>query len=240
MLKLTLSFKGRPLRVHSTADPRLVVGRDPGCDLVIDSLAVAPRHLALQMVEGRVVLAALTATHPVLRNGVRVAHALLEDGDRVLVGKHTLSLSAGGEAPPQQPRATLGGTRIVPKSSPPGPEKAVEAYLQVQSGRHLGKILTLDRAVNRLRRIGGTEVMVIRRDGGYVLSRLGEANRVYVGRDQVLGDQEVPLTPGVVIEIDGVRCQFFQALAAAPAQGTGGSQAQARVPINPAARGQRA
>ena len=99
MLKVTLSFKGRPLRVQPMAGPRLVVGRDPGCDLVIDSLAVAPRHLALQMVEGRVVLAALTATHPVLRNGVRVAHALVEEGDRVLVGKHTLSLSAGVRAP---------------------------------------------------------------------------------------------------------------------------------------------
>jgi pSer/pThr/pTyr-binding forkhead associated (FHA) protein len=217
MLKLTLSFKGRPLRVHPIAGPRLVVGRDPGCDLVIDSLAVAPRHLALQMVEGRVVLAALTATHPVLRNGVRVAHALLEDGDRVLVGKHTLSLSAVVESPAQQPRATLERPRTAPEPSTSGAGAGVEAYLQVQSGRRIGEILTLIRVVTRLRRIGGTEVIVRRRDWGYALSRLGEANRVTVGREPVLGGQEVPLTHGVAIEIDGVRCQFFQALATSAA-----------------------
>ncbi|MGE5155181.1 MAG: FHA domain-containing protein [Bdellovibrio bacteriovorus] len=210
MLKLTLSFKGRPLKVHPIAESRLIVGRDPGCDLVIDSLAVAPRHLALQMVDGRVVLAALTATHPVLHNGARVAHALLEEGDRVLVGKHTLTLSKGMEEVARAPQATFRPPRIAPQPSPSG--AGIEAYLQIQSGRRIGEILTLNRAVNRLRRIGGIEVIVSRRSWGYALSRLGEANRVLVGREPVVGDREVPLTHGIPIEIDGVRCQFFLAL----------------------------
>lgn len=221
MFKLTLSFKGLPLSVHPIAGPRLVVGRDPGCDLVIDSLAVAPQHLALQVVDGRVVLAALTAEFPVLRNGVRVGHALLEQGDRILVGKHTLAFSTRVEEPAQEPSVRAGPPQTGSERPRSGVDGLVEAYLQVQSGRHIGKILTLTRSVTRLRRIGGTEVIVSRRERGYVLSRIGEANRVYVGRDQVLGDQEVPLTHGMRIEIDGVRCQFYQSVATSAARGRG-------------------
>ncbi len=217
MYELALSFKGRPLSVHPIEGPRLIVGRDPGCDLVIDSLAVAPQHLALQVVDGRVVLAALTAEFPVLRNGVRVAHALLEQGDRILVGKHTLAFSMRVEESVQEPSVRAGLPQIRSDRSRSGADGLAGAYLQVQSGRYIGKILTLTRSVTRLRRIGGTEVIVSRRDWGYGLSRMGEVNRVYVGRDQVLGYQEVPLTHGTCIEIDGVRCQFFESVATSAA-----------------------
>lgn len=217
MFKLALSFKGRPLSVHPIEGPRLIVGRDPGCDLVIDSLAVAPQHLALQVVDGRVVLAALTAEFPVLRNGVRVAHALLEQGDRILVGKHTLAFSTRAEEPVHEPSVRARPPQTRSERPPSRADGALEAYLQVQSGRHIGRILTLTRSVTRLRRIGGSEVIVSRREWGYGLSRMGEASRVYVGQDQVLGCQEVPLTHGTRIEIDDVRCQFFESVATSAA-----------------------
>lgn len=218
MYELALSFKGRPLSVHPLRDARVIVGRDPGCDLVIDSLAVAPRHLALQGVEGRVVLVALAATHPVLRNGKRVSHAAVDEGDRILVGKHTLLLGRREGGSDQAPDTGLGLSRDAPVQPPPRHGRTVEAYLQIQSGRHIGQILTLTRAVTRLHHIGGTEVIVSRRGPGYVLSRLGEVNRVYVGREQVTDDREIPLTHGTPIEIDGIPCQFFLALAAPRAQ----------------------
>jgi Inner membrane component of T3SS, cytoplasmic domain len=214
MFELALSFKGRPLSVHPLRESRLLVGRDPGCDLVIDSLAVAPQHLALQGLDGRVVLVALTADYPVLRNGRRVVHAVLEDGDRIQVGKHTLTFAERVQASDPAPPAD--STAVLP-APPPRASGAAEAYLQIQSGPHIGEILILARAVTRLRRLGGTGVIVIRREGGYALARLGESNRVIVDRELVLEDQEVPLTHGASIEIDGLRCQFFQALVSSAA-----------------------
>ena len=192
MFKLTLSFKGRLLSAYPLGGRRLIIGRDPGCDLVIDSLAVAPRHVALEVVEGRVALTALTPGFPVLRNGGRVQDALLKAGDRLLLGKHTLTLTdASGEAIPE--------ARITPLGIPPResvPEAATPAaYLQVQSGRHIGEILILTRAVTRLRRIGGTEVIISRRDLGYVLALMGEANRVYVGPGPGPGRPRGPADP---------------------------------------------
>jgi len=237
MFQLALSFKGRLLSVHPLGGRRLIIGRDSSCDLVIDSLAAAPRHVALEVVEGQVVLTALTQEFPVLRNGGRVQDALLKAGDRVLLGKHTLTLTDGSEQ-------AIPEARITPRGIPPR-ESVREAarpaaYLQVQSGRHIGEILILTRAVTRLRRIGGSEVIISRRDWGYALSVMGEANRAYVGPDEVLGDQEVPLTHGARIEIDGVHCQFFQTATTSVAQVPRASTDQARVPVNPAARGLRA
>lgn len=213
MYELALSFKGRPLSVRPLPGDRFVVGRDPGCDLVIDSLAVAPQHLALQGVEGRIVLVALTDAHPVLRNGRRVRHAALEDGDRILVGKHTLTLSHRDGEARQTTDPRLGASETLPASPPHRSGGPIEAYLQIQSGRHIGEILALTRAVTRLRRVGGSEVIVIRRDCGYVLSCLSGANRVYVGRERLSDEQEIPLAHGMPIEVDGTRCQFFLTLA---------------------------
>lgn len=208
--ELALSFKGRPLSSHPVVGPRLIVGRDPGCDLIIDSLAVAPRHLAIQVVDGRLVLVALTAEHPVLRNGMRVIHAALEEGDRLLVGKHSLSLVKGPEGPALPPHPDDEGPQTEAARPVPAPRGGIDAYLQIQGGRRIGKILTLRRTVTRLHRVRGGEVIVSRRGPGYVLSRLGQANRVLVGGEPVLDDREVPLIHGVPIEIDCLRCQFFQ------------------------------
>lgn len=232
--RLALSFKGHPLSLHPIVGPRLIVGRDPGCDLVIDSLAVAPQHLALQVVDGRLVVVALTAEHPVLRNGVRVAHAALDEGDRLLVGKHTLSLVRRGEESVPQARPESEGPRPGRAQPPSKARGFVDAYLQIQSGRRIGEILTLTRVVTRLHRVGGDAVIVSRRDRGYVLSRLGEANRVSVGGEPVLGDQELPLAHGTSIEIDGVRCQFFQNLAT-PDATMGGSLGSAST-LSPGAK----
>jgi hypothetical protein len=207
MAKLTLSFKGRLLAVHWLDRPTLTIGRDPDCEIVIDSLAVAPRHAQIRQDGETFALVALEREHRVYRNGDRVEQATLAEGDMILVGKHTLSYSEVA------PEAVL-------LARPPAPQRArshetaesgdtVPVYLQIQSGPRLGHIVPLTRAVTRLTPIGGNEVIVTRRDRGYVLSRIGEANRVYVGRRALRGNEEVPLVKGCLVEVDGTRCQFF-------------------------------
>ena len=48
MAKLTLSFKDRKLKVFALAPGECVIGRDPGCTIAIDSLAVASRHARIR------------------------------------------------------------------------------------------------------------------------------------------------------------------------------------------------
>jgi pSer/pThr/pTyr-binding forkhead associated (FHA) protein len=207
MAKLTLSFKGRLLAVHHLERPVLTIGRDPDCDIVIDSLAVAERHAEIRQDGATVALVALDPEHPVYRNGERVAETVLADGDLILVGKHTLDFSEAAPEAILLPRAT--SPQRPRRDEPPDSVESIPVYLQIQSGPHIGQVIPLIRAVTRLTLIGGHEVIVTRRDGGYLLARIGEANRVFVGQRTVAGDEEIELVDGDPVEIDGTICRFF-------------------------------
>ena len=206
MAKLTLTFKGRLLAVYRLEQPSSIIGRDPTCPIFIDSLAIAPRHAELGQTEDGLILTALDDEHPVFRNGQRIKYSPLVDGDVILIGKHTLTVSLADE---DAPLLTLPTRPTPPPDEPADAPDPVPAYLQIQSGPDIGQVINVTRAVTRLQRIGGDEVIISRRGGRYLLTRIGEANRVDVGRQSVQGDTEVELTNGVEIEVDGTRCQFF-------------------------------
>ncbi|MEJ2451889.1 MAG: FHA domain-containing protein [Gammaproteobacteria bacterium] len=49
MSKLTLSFKGRVLRVFPLQQGVTFIGNDPACLIHIDSLAVEPKHARIEV-----------------------------------------------------------------------------------------------------------------------------------------------------------------------------------------------
>jgi hypothetical protein len=206
MAKLTLTFKGRLLAVYRLEGLSSIIGRDPDCAVCIDSLAVAPRHARIEQAEENLTLTALDAAHPVFRNGTRVDFSPLADGDLILVGKHTLSVSLADEDAPQ---LTLPARPPVPRDDSSEAPDLLPAYVQIQSGPDIGTVIPIWRAVTRLKRIGGHEVIIAHRDTHYILSRIGDANQVHVGQHPLLGDDAVELTHGDQIEVDGIRCQFF-------------------------------
>ena len=206
MVKLTLTFKGRLLAVYRLEAVSSIIGRDPDCAVCIDSLAVAPRHARIEQAEESLTLTALDAAHPVFRNGTRVDYSPLADGDLILVGKHILSISLADEDAPQ---LTLPARATAPRDDSSEAPDLLPAYLQIQSGPDIGKVIPIWRAVTRLKRIGGHEVIIAHRDTHYILGRIGEANRVHVGQRSLRGDDTVQLTNGDQIEVDGIRCQFF-------------------------------
>jgi pSer/pThr/pTyr-binding forkhead associated (FHA) protein len=69
MPKLTLSFKGHVIDVFHLEKDETCIGRDEGCDIYIDSLAIAPRHaLIRQHNEDEYQLEALDQAFPVQVN----------------------------------------------------------------------------------------------------------------------------------------------------------------------------
>lgn len=207
MAKLTLSFKGRLLAVYRLERPILRIGRHPDCDILIDSLAVAPRHAEIRQDGESLVLVALDPERRVYRNGTPVESAVLAEGDLILIGKHSLSFSEAAPEAVLMPLATA--PQRPHKELSPDSDESAPVYLQIQTGPRIGQIIPLIRSVTRLTQIGGHEVIVARRDGHYVVTRIGEANEVYVGRQAVQGAEEVALVNGAPVEVDGTRCQFF-------------------------------
>jgi hypothetical protein len=95
----------------------VVIGSDPGCDLVLDHPTVSRRHLLVQ-VEASVKVTDLRSTAGTRINGAKLAPDLpctLEPGDFLEVGKIAFSFHLA--APPASP----------PSPAPPSPRRAAPA-----------------------------------------------------------------------------------------------------------------
>jgi pSer/pThr/pTyr-binding forkhead associated (FHA) protein len=90
--KLTLSFKGTPLKEFPVDADEMIIGSDPGCDIHIDSLAVNAFHARVRVVAQGITIEDMETKSGISVNGKKVNRTLLKHGDIILVGKHTLTL----------------------------------------------------------------------------------------------------------------------------------------------------
>jgi hypothetical protein len=221
MAKLTLSFKGRLLSVHHLDEHPVTVGRDAGCGVCIDSLAVAPRQAELVPSDSGWLLLGLDSDYPLLLNNEQVDQASLHHGDEIRVGKHTLLYSDDSTlALPRRPRAepppppavenqTPGAVEVVDEDDEQPGDEPVPAYLQVQSGPKIGRVIAFRRSVTRLNRVGADDVIVTRQGDYYHLLRLGGQTPVHIDGIPITADGEIRLNDNALIEIGELRLRFF-------------------------------
>ncbi len=91
MFELTVKLGDRlvqKFRGHTEAN----IGRDPGCELMLDNLGVSRRHAQLREVEGEFIVEDLKSTNGVFVNGRRVTSAEVNPGDEIKIGKFSLML----------------------------------------------------------------------------------------------------------------------------------------------------
>ena len=81
-------------------DRTIVVGRDPSCDVPIDSVRVSRRHAEFSPTPTGVLVRDLGSRNGLMVNGMRVDQAQLGPGDRVLLGDVTATIASGGAAGP--------------------------------------------------------------------------------------------------------------------------------------------
>lgn len=77
--------------VHSD---RVIVGRAPGCDLVLDDPGILPEHFAIELADGAHVLTRLPGPATVRVNGEIVGHRQLRSGDEIELGGVTITFVA--------------------------------------------------------------------------------------------------------------------------------------------------
>lgn len=90
-------------------EPVVVIGRDPGCGVVLDDITVSRRHAELRRDGNVVVLEDLGSLNGTYVNRTPVERAVLDDGDTIWIGDHRMvfrsprladqSLSASREQP---------------------------------------------------------------------------------------------------------------------------------------------
>lgn len=77
---------------HPIGDAPVVLGRLPGCDVVLDDPNVSRRHAEIRCDDGQVVLTDLGSTNGTLVNGVPTRSQRLADGDQITLGRTTIAV----------------------------------------------------------------------------------------------------------------------------------------------------
>lgn len=200
MFKLTLSFKGRILKVCQASGPELTIGRSPDCDLQIDNLGVSPVHARVVQVDGVPTLTDLSGNGGILVNGKPIeGERPLAHGDTIAVGKHTIAVArdhGGAAAEEAEPALT---------------RPLAKGWLQFLNGPKLGRTVRLDRTLVRLGKAGHQSAMIANRNDGFYISHLEGEAPTLVGTRQV-GEQSVQLRDGDTIQIGDVQMLFFTEL----------------------------
>jgi len=101
MPKLILKFEENTLKEILIGTHPVTIGRGPDNDIHIDNLAVSTHHAKIYLDAGRVIIEDLNSLNGTFMNNQRITKSFLKMGDKVLVGKHHITLddTLGDEAP---------------------------------------------------------------------------------------------------------------------------------------------
>lgn len=198
MSTVTLSFKGKVLKVVSLKTGDTTIGSDPGSDLFIDSLAVQPHHATIATQGGQSVLRDLGSPDGVFVNGAKASEHTLKDNDQIRIGKHELVFEQSAQAESEaDDEASFTAKRAAKQS----------AWLQILTGHNVGKTISLSRNLTNLGKPGVQTAVISHRNDGYFLTHLEGPKPPQVdGQD--IGDKTWRLEDGNVIQMGNVKMQF--------------------------------
>jgi hypothetical protein len=198
--KLTLLFKGNNLGTFPVKEGDLLIGRDPQCEIIIDSLAISPVHARITTVNGTSTVYDMNSKEGISVNHKRVNEQSLEFNDVITLGKHIIKYEEGdAEQPRKSPE-----TGESPATSTPVPP----AILQILAGEKLGKIIKLRSSMTDLAKMNIKPALISRRSDGYFISALVDGQKITVG-DTIINDESCKLNDGDIITIDDMKLQFY-------------------------------
>jgi adenylate cyclase len=96
MFVLTYQESGESRRYRLTPG-ETIAGRAPTCDLVLDDVSVSRRHARFSVSGSGCVVSDLGGRNGTFRNGEPITTAILNDGDRILLGKFPLTLESSAD-----------------------------------------------------------------------------------------------------------------------------------------------
>lgn len=215
MPKLSLFFKGLLIESFSLKET-LVIGRNPNCQIHIDSLSIAPKHAEVVFVDRNWVVRSIAKSkstlinHSTLQDQQRLAH-----GDHLQIGKYTLSFSEDAVKP-----AYLSPNNKQKNSMPldrnPILERLTdtinhlpEGCIQVLNGQHVGKIILLQKSLTRLGLTGNQCAIVAHRSDGYYIAHL-EGDTPPKVNHKSIENNSIHLKNGQVIELGKTRMRFYE------------------------------
>ena len=97
---VTIMFGGQEQRTVPLDKPKLVVGREPTCEIHIDNLGISRQHCAFAARGEAFVVQDLGSSNGTFVNGRKITEHFLNDADEVVIGKYTLKFKNDAQAAP--------------------------------------------------------------------------------------------------------------------------------------------
>ncbi len=209
------------------------IGRRPGCDILLDNLAVSAAHASLFTIGEDSFIQDLSSTNGTFVNNKKVSKHHLSNGDVVGIGKHTLVYVNENASRPADdslaktviiPAMTSGDSSRPVTATPAGPSAARastpapanesaragrQGAIFVLSGANSGKRIDLTKPVTHLGRSGKMAAMISRNPNGSYTLTPGSDNPKPKLNSQAVASRGEELKNGDIIEIGGSRMQFY-------------------------------
>lgn len=192
------------LHVYPLKEGLITIGREPSCDIHIDSLAIQPQHARILMRDGSCNLQD-TGSDDVFVNHKLISEHVLEDNDLIRIGKHTLRYSLDDAIAETRPAIPIDPSPI---SGEDANKTRPRGWIQVLSGSDLGKTIQLRAGLTDLGKMDLMPALISLRREGYFISNLGENSEFSVA-NQEIGDNIWPLKDGDVIQSGKLQLQFY-------------------------------
>ena len=228
MAKLILSMDGLVLKEIPLNKERLSIGRKPHNDIQIDNLAISGEHAVVVNILNDSFLEDMNSTNGTLVNGQPIKKHFLRNNDVVELGKYKLKYmtdlqSSAAASDFEKNVATRSGilrppgelqlqpTDNLTRSNigvvPPAPSIPAAA-IQLLNGPNAGKELDLTKTLTTLGKPGLQVAVIARRPHGYFITHV-EGRQFPIVNGDVLDSQARPLADHDVIEIAGIKMEFF-------------------------------
>ena len=216
MSKLTLSFKGKVLRVFPLHQGVTEIGSDESCLIHIDSLAVEPKHARIETHGSDSILFDQKSDEGTYINQTRITEHKLKDGDVIRIGKHNLlytyeevsQLDANESSTSIDIHPVMEELETREQQEKFQTQASKQGWLQILNGQNLGKTLSLNRSMTNLGKPGVATAVITKRGDGYFISHLEGKFPPTVGNESI-GDRSIKLKDGDTIKIGNIKMQFY-------------------------------
>ncbi len=230
--KLILKFKDSVISECPIDREETTIGRKPENTIHIDNLAVSGRHARVLKIGNKVILEDLGSTNGTFVNNKRITKHVLQHGDVITIGKHTLVFvqtdapeKPAAAAPPQED--DMDKTMIIsPQARAASAAKGSTAAnmplgsVQILAGPMQGKSFELTASLTSIGKgdackikvkgltVGKQAAVITRRPTGYHIAHLEGLAKLKVNGETV-GEQPRTLKDGDIIEIGDTKMEFF-------------------------------
>lgn len=208
MSKLTLSFKGKVLKVFPVLKGSMTLGSDPSCTIHIDSLAIQPKHAEINTVNNESAIRDLNTDEGTFIGQMKIESLhQLKDGEVIRVGKHTITYAFSENITNENDVIAENQPEEAPPIQMEAHEKT-QGWLQIMNGANLGKTMSLNKSMTNLGKPGISTAVITKRSDGYFISQL-EGNHPLLIKNEELGDRSLQLADGDTIQIGNIKMQFY-------------------------------